>query len=325
METEAPSFFIKEMPIFGRILLSPMDGVSDWPFRSLARRLGSAISYPEFVNAMDVISHSPNIDKTLTFLEEERPVFIQLFDDDPDRLLEAALMLEQKYHPDGFDINMGCPSRPVSGRGAGAGLLRTPQKIGEIFRKLVKNLRIPVTGKIRIGWDNGSLNYVQVARIIEDNGGAAIAVHGRTKIQGYTGQANWDSITEIKKMVKIPVIGNGDVRLAADITRMIDLTGCDAVMIGRAAIENPWILAGMDREKVPFSQVRATLFEHLQKMVDFYGARGVVMFRKFIKGYLRLYPVTSQTLLNLLTIEEYEPLKLTLGELFSGDQIDVLD
>lgn len=301
-----PAFHIGPIPIHGRTILSPMDGFSDQPFRSLARRLGSALSYTEFVNAQDVLNGHPHLERRLAFLQSERPVAFQLFDDDPGRLLQAALKL-QAYSPDMIDINMGCSVRCVSGRGAGAGLLREPGKIAQIFRTLSAELAVPVTGKIRIGWDEDSLNHTEVARIIEDNGGAAIAVHGRTKAQAYRGQANWDAIAEVKASVKIPVIGNGDVRLVADIGRMREHTGCDAVMIGRGAIGNPWIFVGLDRPEVSSEQVRAMVLAHLDAMQSFYGTElGLVLFRKHAARYISPYALTEVQRAQLLTSQTAE-------------------
>jgi tRNA-dihydrouridine synthase B len=271
-----------------------MDGFSDLPFRALARRLGSAMSYTEFVNAMDVINGHPYLNKRLTFSEEERPITFQIFDDDPERLLRAALILRER-NPDIIDVNMGCSAKTVAGRGAGAGLLREPQKIAEIFRMLTKELDIPVTGKIRLGWDDENLNYIEVAKIVEDNGGSLIAVHGRTKQQAYRGEANWNAIAEIKAAVNIPVIGNGDVRRVADSRRMLDFTGCDAVMIGRGAIGNPWIFAGLDREQVSLDEVRRTMLQHLDAMLKFYGAeRGLVLFRKHASRYISPFGLSNE-------------------------------
>lgn len=291
---EKPSFHIGQIPIFGRSILSPMDGFSDLPFRSLARRLGSAMSYTEFVNAMDVIHGHPKLNERLTFSEEERPITFQIFDDDPERLLRAALILRNR-NPDIIDINMGCSAKTVAGRGAGAGLLRDPEKIAEIFRMLTSELDIPITGKIRLGWDDENLNYLDVAKAVEDNGGILIAVHGRTKQQAYRGEANWRAIAEIKAQANIPVIGNGDVRTVADIQRMLDFTACDAVMIGRGAIGNPWIFAGLDREQVSPDEVRQTMLQHLDAMLNFYGAeRGLVLFRKHASRYISPFGLTNE-------------------------------
>ncbi len=310
-----PSFHIGPIPIYGRVILSPMDGFSDQPFRSLARRLGSAISYTEFVNAQDVLNTHPHLHLRLAFLETERPVTFQLFDDDPERLLQAALKL-RPYNPDMIDINMGCSVRCVSGRGAGAGLLREPAKIARIFRSLSATLDIPITGKIRIGWDEDSLNHTEIARIIEDNGGAAVAVHGRTKSQAYRGNANWDAIAEVKAAVRIPVFGNGDVRLVADIGRMREHTGCDAVMIGRGAIGNPWIFAGLDRHEVSQPQVRQMVLAHLEAMQTFYGADlGLVLFRKHAARYISPYGLTPAQREDLLTSQTAQDFARLLDEL----------
>ena len=318
METKTnknPLYLIKDIPVYGDLILAPMDGVSDLPFRILTRQLGSAISYTEFVNAIDVVNDHPSVRQRVAFLESERPVAIQVFDDDPDRLVEAGLRL-LKYKPDFLDVNMGCPSKDVAGRGAGAGLLREPQKIAEIFRKLTKALPCPVTGKIRLGWDETSRNYLEVVKIIEDNGGSMVAVHGRTKAQSYTGQADWNTIAEVKNAVNIPVIGNGDVRTVADIERMKAQTGCDGIMIGRACIENPWILAHLDRNQVTVEQIEATAFRHLEDMLDFYGDRGLIMFRKFIKSYLRPYGLAHSKILALVTCKEIPTAKKMMQELF---------
>jgi tRNA-dihydrouridine synthase B len=301
-----PSFLIGSVPVYGRTILSPMDGFSDQPFRSLARKLGSAMSYTEFVNAMDVVNGHSYLEERLRFLEDERPIVFQIFDDDTERLLKAAMIL-RKRNPDIIDVNMGCSAKTVAGRGAGAGLLRDPHKIADIFSRLTRELDIPVTGKIRIGWDDESLNYLEVAKAVEENGGSLIAVHGRTKQQAYRGEANWEAIAEVKAAVSIPVIGNGDVRKAADIDRMLEYTGCDAVMIGRGAIGNPWIFAGLDREDVTFDQVRGTMLAHLASMLEFYGAeRGLILFRKHASRYISPFGLTGEQRENFLTCERPE-------------------
>ena len=298
-----PDFHIRDIPVYGDAILSPMDGYSDLPFRGMCRRLGSALSYTEFVNCIDVVENTGDLALRLQYADWERPVVFQIFDDNPDRMVEAALILREK-NPDIIDINMGCSDKNVSGRGAGAGLLRTPEKIAEIFSRLTDALDIPVTGKIRLGWDEEHLNYVDVARIIEDNGGALVAVHGRTKAQAYKGQANWAAIREIKEAVSIPVIGNGDVRRVADIQRMKDVTGVDGVMIARAAIGNPWIFARLDREDVPDDDVRTVMLRHLDDMLDFYGAeRGLILFRKHASRYMAPYGLTKAIRTQLLTAE----------------------
>ncbi len=296
-----PDFSVGGIPIYGELILSPMDGYSDLPFRSLARELGSAMSYTEFINAMDVVYHAPHLEQRVSYLEAERPVVYQLFDNDAERLIRAALILRER-DPDIIDINMGCSARTVAGRGAGAGLLQTPEKIARIFSGLSRALDIPVTGKIRLGWDDQTRNYLEVAHIIEDNGGQLIAVHGRTKQQSYGGQADWDAIAEVKQAVSVPVIANGDVRTVADIQRIQAHTGCDGVMIARAAIGNPWIFSRRDREQVPPDEVRAVMQRHLQLSLDFYGPeRGLVLFRKYANRYISPYGLAPEQRRRLLT------------------------
>jgi tRNA-dihydrouridine synthase B len=304
--TEKASFYIGSIPVYGDRILSPMDGFSDLPFRLMCRELGSAMSYTEFINALDVLQGNPHITKKLEFLSKERPVVFQIFDNDPNRLLEAALRLQERG-PDIIDINMGCSVNTVSGRGAGAGLLRSPTKIAKIFSLLSSHLEVPVSGKIRLGWDDQERNYLDTARAVEENGGALLAVHGRTRAQGYGGRADWEPIAEIKAAVSLPVIGNGDVRRAADIERMKAQTGCDAVMIGRGAIGNPWIFSGMDRNQVPQDQVRETMMHHLERMLSFYeGDYGLVLFRKHASRYLSPFPLSRDQRKLLFTSERPE-------------------
>lgn len=303
MENKTPTFQVGTVPVYGDAILSPMDGFSDLPFRGLARQLGSAMSYTEFVSARGVLDGLPKVDRQLAFEEDERPVVFQLFDDDPAIILAAAHKIMPRK-PDIFDINMGCSAPSVSSRGAGAGLLRTPDKIAEIISTMSAEFDLPVTAKIRLGWDDTNLNYLEIARIVEDNGGQMIAVHGRTKAQGYGGRANWDAIAEIKAAVSIPVIGNGDVKTPEDKEKMLAHTGCDAVMIGRAAIGNPWIFSGLRREEVSDALVREMVQTHLKRMQDFYGRElGLVLFRKHAKGYISPYPLTKATRTKLLRAE----------------------
>jgi nifR3 family TIM-barrel protein len=298
--TESPRFTIGSIPIQGDLILAPMDGITDLPFRGICRRLGSAMSVTEFINTIDVVENNTRYMPRLTFKPFHRPLSMQLLDDDPQRLLAVALELAPKVKPDLIDINLGCQSKNVTGRGAGAALLKEPAKIAEMFRLMTKNFSIPITGKIRLGWDEDSLNYLEVSRIIEDNGGAMVAVHGRTRQQGYQGKARWDPIGQIKAALKIPVIGNGDVKTVNDIAAMKETTGCDAVMIGRAAVANPWIFSRLNRQEVPPDAVGKLALKHLEDMLAFYGQRGLILFRKFLKAYLQPYALPRETLLSLL-------------------------
>jgi len=311
-ETRTPNFFVHNIPIYGDTILAPMDGYSDWPFRSICRALGSAMSYTEFVKVEKILSRSKEPAKRLYYEEVERPITFQIYGDDPDLILKAALIVE-RLNPDIIDINMGCPAKSIADRGAGVGMMPSPLNIARTFRKLTSALKVPVTGKIRLGWDRNK-NYKLIARIVEEEGGSLIALHGRTKEQRYSGNADWDAIAEVKSAVRIPVIGSGDVRSVADVQRMKQHTNCDAVMIGRGAIANPWIFAGYDREQVPAKLLKETIHEHLQKSIQFYGEEdGQRLFRKYAVQYL------------LLRTLDRDARKEILKEQPSGEFLEMLD
>jgi len=311
-QTLSPTFYVRNVPVYGDTILAPMDGYSDWPFRSICRALGSVMSYTEFVKVEKILSRSKEPAKRLYFEEAERPITFQIYGDDADLILKAALRV-QELNPDIIDINMGCPAKSIADRGAGVGMMPTPLKIARTFKKLTTALRVPVTGKFRLGWDRNK-NYKLIARVIEENGGSLVAIHGRTKEQRYSGEADWDAIAEVKSTVKIPVIGSGDVRTVADIQRMKQYTHCDAVMIGRAAIANPWIFAGLDREQVSTELLQQTVHEHLQKSIQFYGEEdGQRLFRKYAVQYL------------LLKTLDRESRKEILKERPSGEFLDILN
>ena len=296
-----PDFFVDKIPVYGKGILAPMDGYSDWPFRSLCRELGSAISYTEFINVNDILDFPEKIEMKMAFTESERPVAIQIYGDEPGRILGAALRV-QELGPDFIDFNMGCPSGSIANRGAGVGLMRNPLKIARIFRILSSRLQVPITGKIRLGWDQDCLTYRLVSRIVEENGGKALAIHARTKTQGNRGAVDWDAIAEIVTRINIPVIGNGGVETVDDLQKMMNHTGCAAVMVGRAAVYNPWIFSGLEREKVLASQVREMMLTHLDRNLGFYGSElGLRLFRKFAARYLSPYNLPREYRVKLLT------------------------
>lgn len=322
-QSSTPAFYVDTIPVHGDVVLSPMDGFSDWPFRSICREFGSAMSYTEFVNVVDILEQPDFVAKKLYFTESERPVVIQIYGDDPAQVLDGALQA-QEMGPDIIDVNMGCPSKSIANRGAGVGLMRNPLKIARIFRKLTQSLEVPVTGKIRLGWDDDCLTYPLVARIVEENGGKLLAVHGRTKVQGYRGVVNWDAIAEVVDAVSIPVIGNGDIYVVADIRRMRDYTGCAGVMIGRAAISNPWIFNRLDREQVSSRQVRKVIMVHLERNLEFYGPEiGLVLFRKYAARYLSPYQLPRSIRKVLFTRESAADFIKLLDEIETLEDSDL--
>ena len=294
MMTREPTFHVGKVPIYGDLVLAPLAGFSDHPYRTICRRMGSAMSYTEFVSAHGVVHRNHRTFEILKFGPEERPVVLQIFGCEPELLTEACLVL-QDLRPDIIDINLGCPSPRISLRGNGSGLLRTPRKIASIFSSLSRHLSVPVTAKIRLGWDQDTRNYLEIARILEDNGAALIAVHGRTRQDPYSTPADWDAIAEVKQSVGIPVLGNGDVSCVDDVDRMKRHTHCDGVMIGRGAIGNPWIFAGRDLGDVPVEERAVVIREHLKSAVLLYGERrGVLTFRKHVLRYIRGIPGASK-------------------------------
>ncbi|HUN21677.1 MAG TPA: tRNA-dihydrouridine synthase [Anaerolineales bacterium] len=297
MNAPIPNFFVREIPIYGTRILAPMDGFSDLPFRSMCYHLGSAMSYTEFVNVDELQGKkggNPHTRQKLRYDPSERPITFQIYGHQLDRVVETALRL-QELQPDIIDVNMGCYVKSISERGAGAGMLRFPERIAYLFGRLSKELEVPVTGKIRLGWDVNSKNYKIVAKILEDNGASLIAVHARTRDQGYTGTANWDAIAEVKQLVRVPVIGNGDVQTNADVARIMAHTACDAVMIGRGAIGNPWIFAGKDRAEVTLAEKIALMRKHLALNIEFYGEQaGLRQFRKHANQYARAAMIDGQ-------------------------------
>jgi nifR3 family TIM-barrel protein len=317
MTTNEPTFKIGDVPIYGDLILAPMDGMTDEPFRRLCRKLGSAMVVTEFINALDVTQKNPRYPKRTRFSPEQRPVSLQILGNTPERMLTAAIELVRDVQPDILDINLGCQSSNVTSRGAGAALLREPEKIAKIFSLMTTEFDLPITGKIRLGWDEDSLNYMEVAKTIQDNGGAMVAVHGRTRKQAYRGEARWEPIREVKQALQIPVIGNGDVKTVGDIERIKQQTGCDAVMIGRVAVQNPWIFSRQNRNEISSQVVEQTALDHFDMMLAFYGERGVITFRKHLKAYLKPYDIPRERLLPVLKTQDAEVVKAAIAEFFS--------
>jgi nifR3 family TIM-barrel protein len=245
----------------------------------------------------------------------EHPIVFQIFGNNAQKILNAALRIEE-LGPDIIDINMGCSTRRVSGRGAGVGMMPQPSLVAETFQLLSTNLNVPVTGKIRLGWDEIQQNFAEIARIMEDNGAALIAMHARTKTQKYGGRADWDAIAQLRAKVSVPVIGNGDVQTPEDIQAMKERTGCDAVMIGRAAIGNPWIFARRSKEDLSLLEILDGVRLHAGEMVGYYGEKeGLVLFRKHLKQYLSEMPGAELQLPELLQCTNLANLKKILVEL----------
>ena len=234
---------IGNVEIKNRVVFAPMAGISNESFRQIIKEMGAGLIYSEMISNMGIIYNSKNTISMLKINDDERPISIQIFGSDKESFIKAAKYVNDNIKPDIIDINMGCPVPKVALKSqAGSGLLKDPNKIYEIVFSVVKTVDIPVTVKIRSGWNKDSINCIEVAKLIEKAGASAVAIHPRTREQGYSGTADWNLIKEIKQNVNIPVIGNGDIKTIYDAKRMLEETNCDAIMIGRASIGNPWFI-----------------------------------------------------------------------------------
>lgn len=295
---------IGNVKINNRVVFAPMAGISNESFRSIIKEMGAGLIYTEMVSTMGIVYNSKNTMDLLKINDNERPISIQIFGSDIDSFVKAARFVEENYKPDIIDINMGCPVPKVAIKSqAGSGLLKNPEKIYEIVSSVVQNVHIPVTVKIRAGWDNETINCIEVAKIIEKAGASAIAIHPRTRVQGYSGKANWKLIKQIKESVSIPVIGNGDITTIYEAKKMLDETGCDAIMIGRATLGNPWFIKecveyienNIVIEKPTYTQRINMLIKHYQLLKENTNERKAILDIK-TPGlyYLKYIPGTKE-------------------------------
>jgi nifR3 family TIM-barrel protein len=312
-------FKIGNIEVHNQLILAPMAGVSNSPFRLLARNHGAGMVYAEMISDKGLIYKNEKTIQMLFMTEDEKPMIQQIFGSDIETMVEAAMYVDKNSNCDAIDINMGCPVPKVAIKAqAGAALMKHPARIYDIVYEISRRVSKPLTVKIRSGWDDDSVNAVEVAKEIERAGASAITVHARTRAQGYSGKADLDVIKAVKEAVSIPVIGNGDIIDGPSAKRMLEYTGCDAVMIGRAALGNPWIFKEIDAylkgqpeiSRPSVEEIKSLMLEHLHDLVKLKGEKvGVLEMRSHGPWYLKgIDNATNlrKELVKATTVKEYE-------------------
>jgi tRNA-dihydrouridine synthase B len=316
---------IGNVTLKNNLILAPMAGVTDLPFRLLCKEQGAGLLCMEMVSAKAILYKNKNTEELLTIDPRENPVSLQLFGSDPDIISEIAKQMEDRPF-DILDINMGCPVPKVVNNGDGSALMKNPKLAGEIIEKTVRAIKKPVTVKIRKGFDDDHVNAVEMAHIAEESGAAAVAVHGRTREQFYSGKADWDIIRQVKERVSIPVIGNGDLLTAEDVIAMEKQTGCDGFMIARGAEGNPWIFrqilhyfeTGEQLPKPDFSEMTEMLLRHAKMQLEFKGEyTGIREIRKHAAWYTAGYKNSSRLRGRINEVENYGQLEALFREVQS--------
>lgn len=326
-------FKIDSIEIKNAVLLAPMEDVTDISFRLVCRELGADIVYTEFVNSEGLVRANAKTHQKLKIIEEERPVGIQIYGANIDSMVGAAKIAEEE-NPDLIDINAGCWVKNVVGHGAGSALLKDPPYMQKLVKAVVDSTSLPVTVKTRLGWDEKSIQILEVAKRMEDAGAVALTVHCRTRKAGHKGEADWSWIPQIKNVVNIPVILNGNVLTAQDVKTAFDETGADGIMIARGAIGNPWIfkeskelISKGDIKTLVDEELRIkTCLRHLELAVKVKGERkAVIEHRKFYSGYLKGLNNASKVRNELMNFAEYKPVEeMLLGYLIELKNHEIL-
>ena len=311
------SLTIGNVELSNPLILAPLAGITDLPFRLLCKEQGAGLVCMEMISAKAIAFHNRNTEKLMQIAQEEGPVSLQLFGSDPEIISGIAKEIEDRPF-DILDINMGCPVPKIVRNKEGSALMKEPKLVEQIVSKTVKAVKKPVTIKIRKGFDDEHINAVEIAKIAEASGAAAVAVHGRTREQYYSGKADWEIIRKVKDAVRIPVIGNGDVDSPAKAKALIEETGCDGIMIGRAARGNPWIFhqirtyleTGETIAPPSVRELKEMMLRHARMQMDYKGDyTGIREMRKHISWYTAGYPHSARLRAQINSVESFEELE----------------
>jgi tRNA-dihydrouridine synthase B len=315
------SFNIGNLEVANQVVVAPMAGVTDTVFRRILKKEGAGLVYTEMVSSLGLKHYSQKTNFLLSYDESEKPIVGQLFGSDPDAIVNAGIFMQERGF-DVIDINMACPMPKITENGDGACLMKTPDKVYKIVKALSDAVDIPVTVKIRSGWDSQSINAVEVALAAQEGGADAVAIHGRTRAQRYTGKADWDVIADVKRALKVPLLASGDVFTSDDVVNILNHTKADAVMLGRGVLGNPWLvkkaLAKLDNKPLPeeptIKERLSTAYMHIKLMHEIKGKFAFTEGRKHLAWYINNIPDAAAMRSVVFTITDMETMYKTLNE-----------